>query len=495
MRKYILAIDQGTTGTTVLILDKKINIKAKVNQEFTQHYPQPGWVEHDPEEIWKVTCQVIKKALNVAKVKGSDIVAIGITNQRETTVLWNRKTSKSVHPAIVWQDRRTASFCEKLKKRKEVAKYIRQTTGLVIDPYFSGTKIRWILENVPQAKKLTGKKELAFGTIDSWLVWQLTAGVAHVTDVTNASRTLLMNLKKLKWDKKLLKTFGVPASCLPEIRSCSEIYGETKNVPGLPDGIPIAGIAGDQQAALFGQTCFEVGEAKCTYGTGSFLLLNIGSKPTLSKHGLLTSVAWQVGKEVSYALEGSAFIAGAAVQWLRDGLKIIKKSPDVEKLAESVKDSGGVYFVPALAGLGAPHWDPHARGLFCGLTRGTNQGHMARAVLEGIALSQHDILEAMQKDSKKKLKALRVDGGASANNLLMQFQTDVLQTPIIRPKILETTALGSAFLAGLAVGFWKNKDEIRKSFQIDKKFAAKMSSAQRKTKISEWQKAVKRASI
>lgn len=495
MSRYILAIDQGTTGTTALVIDRNLNILSKVNNEFAQHYPKPGWVEHDAAEIWQGTVKTVGEAIQRAGVTGGDIAAIGITNQRETTVLWERATSKPVHNAIVWQDRRTAATCERIKKNKAVARMVRQKTGLVLDPYFSGTKIDWILKNVPAAKTLAKDGKLAFGTIDTWLVWNLTGGAAHVTDVSNASRTLLMDLKTLSWDTKLLKTFGVPASVLPEIKSSSEVYGRTKNVLGLPDGIPISGMAGDQQAALFGEVCFAPGEAKCTYGTGSFLLMNIGKKPILSKSGLVTTVAWKIGKDVFYALEGSAFIAGAAVQWLRDELKIISKSSEVEVLAASVADTGGVYFVPALAGLGAPHWDPYARGLLTGLTRGSGRAEIARAVLEGVALSQYDILEAMQKDSGKKLKMLKADGGASANNLLMQFQSDVLGAQIVRPRIVETTALGAAFLAGLAVGFWKDREEIRKSFKVDRVFDPQMDKKKKSEKIAGWKAAVKRAMI
>lgn len=495
MSRYILAIDQGTTGTTALIIDRDLNVLAKVNNEFAQHYPKPGWVEHDANQIWQSTVKTVGEVIERAGAKGTDIAAIGITNQRETTVLWERATSKPVHRAIVWQDRRTAATCERIKKNKVIAKMVRQKTGLVLDPYFSGTKIDWILKNVPAAKALAKGGRLAFGTIDTWLVWNLTGGATHVTDVSNASRTLLMDLKSLSWDAKLLKTFGVPASVLPEIKSSSEVYGRTKNVPGLPDGIPISGMAGDQQAALFGEVCFAPGEAKCTYGTGSFLLMNIGKKPVLSKSGLVTTVAWKIGKDVFYALEGSSFIAGAAVQWLRDELKMISKSSEVEALAASVADTGGVYFVPALAGLGAPHWDPHARGLLTGLTRGSGRAEIARAVLEGVALSQYDVLEAMQKDSGKKLKMLKADGGASANNLLMQFQSDILRTQIVRPRVVETTALGAAFLAGLAVDFWKDKEEIRKSFKVDRVFEPLMDKKTRTEKIAGWKKAVKRAML
>lgn len=492
MSKYILSIDQGTTGTTVMVIGKDMDVLVKVNNEFKQYYPQPGWVEHDAEEIWEGTLKTIGQALKLAKIDGENVAAIGITNQRETTVMWDTTTSRSIHPAIVWQDRRTAGYCEKLKQRGLLKKVTRKT-GLVLDPYFSGTKVNWILSHVPLAKKLADKDHLAFGTIDSYLVWMLTGGQTHVTDVTNASRTLLMNLKTLKWDPELLEIFEVPKNILPSIRSSSEVYGHTKNVRGLPDGIPISGMAGDQQAALFGQACFEVGEAKCTYGTGSFLLMNIGSKPILSRSGLLTSVAWKIGDEVCYALEGSAFIAGAVVQWLRDELKIIKSAPEIEELAQSVSDNGGVYFVPALAGLGAPHWDPHARGMICGLTRGSQRGHLARAALEGIAFSQYDILMAMEKDSGKKLKTLKVDGGACANNLLMQFQSDILNCEIVRPEIIETTALGAAFLAGLAVGFWKDKKDIIRSFKVNKRFEPKIKNSERDSLTQKWQEAVKRS--
>lgn len=495
MTKYILALDEGTTGVTALLIDKAGAVVAKSNREITQHYPQPGWVEHDADEIWQTTLKTIGDVLLRAAVTGQDVAAIGITNQRETTLLWDRVTSKPVHPAIVWQDRRTANFCAALKKKKVLAQSVRKKTGLVLDPYFSATKIAWVLKNVPRAREFAQKKQLAFGTMDSWLVWQLTRGKVHVTDVTNASRTLLMDLKTLQWDAKLAQIFAVPLSVLPEIKSCSEVYGHTHGVQGLPDGIPIAGIAGDQQAALFGEACFAPGEAKCTYGTGSFLLMNIGKKPQLSKSGLLTTVAWKIGKDVFYALEGSAFIAGAAVQWLRDELKIISKSSDIEALASTVPDTGGVCFVPALAGLGAPYWDAEARGVLCGLTRGSGRGHIARAVLEGIALAQFDILTAMQRDSRKKLKTLKVDGGASANNLLMQFQSDILQCAIVRPRVVETTALGAGFLAGLAVGFWKNQEEIRTSFAIDKTFTPQMAKKTRDAKIQGWQRAVARAQV
>lgn len=493
--KYILAIDEGTTGVTVMLMDHNTQVKARVDVDFKQHYPKPGWVEHDALEIWDITQKLIQKVLSKASVRGQDIAGIGITNQRETTVLWNAKTGKPVYKAIVWQDRRTADFCAHLKADLATESFVKRHTGLVLDPYFSATKIKWILDHVPLAKKTLQKGELKFGTMDSWLVYNLTGHKVHVTDVTNASRTLLMNLATLRWDENLLKTFGVSQSVLPEIKSCAEVYGVTKNVKGLPDGIPISGMAGDQQAALFGQACFDVGQAKCTYGTGSFLLMNIGDTPTLSKSGLLTTVAWQFQKQLAYALEGSAFIAGAAVQWLRDEMGIIKKSSDVEALAKTVKDNGGVSFVPALAGLGAPYWEPNARGVLSGLTRGANRGHVARAVLEGIALSQYDILLAMQNDSGKKLTELRVDGGASENNVLMQFQADVLGCAILRPKNVETTAMGASFLAGLGVGYWSSPQDIKKVFKIDHKFKPKMPAQTKAQILGQWQKAIARAHI
>lgn len=492
MKDLILSIDQGTTGTTVLLLNSKLKVLAKQNQEFKQYYPQPGWVEHDPEEIWQSTLSTIKAALQQAKVKADRIACIGITNQRETTLVWDRKTSKTVHKAIVWQDRRTTPYCEKLKKSGK-EKWLREKTGLVIDPYFSGTKIKWILDNVKGTRDKAKKGQLAFGTIDSFLVWKLTQGQSHVTDASNASRTLLMNLKKLSWDHELLKLFQIPASLLPQICSNSEIYGKTQGVPGLPDGIPISGMAGDQQAALFGQACFKVGEAKCTYGTGSFLLMNVGQKPVISKSGLLSSVAWQIDGKTSYALEGSSFIAGAAVQWLRDELQIIKDATEIEKLALQVKDNGGVYFVPALAGLGAPHWRPEARGIITGLTRGSNRAHLARATLEGIAFQQMEILTAMEKDARQKCPSLKVDGGACKNNLMMQFQSDVLGTKIVRPQMVETTALGAAFLAGLGVGIWKSPQEISKTWKKDKEFKPKISTKVRDELRKKWQEVTAKA--
>lgn len=493
MKDLILAIDQGTTGTTVLIIDKELKVLSKKNNEFTQYYPQPSWVEHDPEEIWQSTLKTISQALEQSNIESNRIACIGITNQRETTIIWDRKSSEPIHRAIVWQDRRTTPYCNKLKQAGK-EKLFRLKTGLVLDPYFSGTKIKWLLDNVKGAREQANQGKLAFGTIDTFLVWKLTNGQNHVTDVSNASRTLLMNLKELQWDPKLLAELSIPPSLLPEICSSSMIYGTTKNIGCLPDGIPISGMAGDQQAALFGQACFKVGEAKCTYGTGSFLLMNVGPKPIISKKGLLSSVAWKIGNKVSYALEGSSFIAGAAVQWLRDELKIIESASQIESLAQSVDDNGGVFFVPAFAGLGAPHWNPNARGLIGGLTRGSNRGHIARACLEGIAFQQMDILEGMEKDIGKKCKTLKVDGGACANNLLMQFQADILGVNIVRPKMIETTALGAAFLAGLGVGIWKSQEEITQSWKEDKTFTPQINHKKRNELKEFWTKAIGRAS-
>ncbi|OGP17575.1 MAG: glycerol kinase [Deltaproteobacteria bacterium RIFCSPLOWO2_02_FULL_50_16] len=491
-KDVIMSIDQGTTGTTVVLLDHDLNVLAKHNQEFPQHYPQPGWVEHDPEEIWQCTITTIRKALELAGVSGDRIAGIGITNQRETTIIWDRCTGQALYKAIVWQDRRTAPLCDKLKKLGKEA-LIRRKTGLVLDPYFSGTKIRWILDHVSGARQRAKDGSLAFGTIDSFLVYKLTGHKEHVTDVSNASRTLLMNLQGLDWDQDLLKLLKIPASLMPLIQPSSKVYGTTKDVPGLPDGIPIAGMAGDQQAALFGQACFKAGEAKCTYGTGSFLVMNTGGKLVRSRYKMLTSVGWQLNGKVTYVLEGSAFIAGAAVQWLRDGLKIISSSPQVEELAGCVSDSGEVTFVPALVGLGAPHWKASARGLISGISRGTTSAHLARAVLEGIALSQYDILKAMEKDLGKRVRLLKVDGGASANNLLMQFQSDILGCQLVRPKMIETTALGAGFLAGLAVGFWKDQQEIANAWREDRVFKPHMMKKERGAILARWNKAVQSA--
>ena len=486
---YILALDQGTTGSTALVVDRRLNVKAKVNQEFRQNFPKPGWVEHDLEDIWTSVSETIKKALREARIKATDIAAIGITNQRETVGAWDRKTGKPAGRAIVWQDRRTADFCAQLMADGREA-LIKQKTGLVLDPYFSATKIRWMLQHDAKLAARADAGELAFGTIDTFLVSRLTGNTVHVTDVSNASRTSLFNIHTMQWDDELLALFGVPRKVLPEVRSCSEVYGTTKGLKVLPDGIPVAGMAGDQQSALFGQNCFRPGEAKCTYGTGAFLLMNTGTTPVTSQRGLLTTVAWKLGDEVNYALEGSSFIAGAAVQWLRDGLKLIKKSSDVEALARTVKSSEDVVFVPALSGLGAPHWRPHARGLIGGIDRGTTAGHIARATLEGIAFQIHDLAEAMRSDAGATIPAFKVDGGASANDLLMQFQCDLLQTRIERPKMVETTALGAAFLAGLGVGFWKSRDDVAKSWKRERTFTPRMAAEERSAHLAKWQKAV-----
>jgi len=492
MAPHVVAIDQGTTGTTVLVLDKRLTVKAKVNSEFPQHFPRPGWVEHDLEEIWDSTTGTLRRALAKAGVKGKDVAAIGITNQRETVAVWSRSTGRPVHRAIVWQDRRTAAACERLKAEgKEDG--VRERTGLVLDPYFSATKLAWLLQEVKGLRKRAEEGDLAFGTIDTFLTWRLTGGAAHVTDPSNASRTLLMNLRTLNWDPDLLELFGIPGTLLPRIGLSSEVYGTTRGLRVVPDGIPVAGIAGDQQAALFGQACFAPGEAKCTYGTGAFVLVNTGTEPTLSKHGLLTTVAWSLPGEVAYALEGSAFIAGAAVQWLRDGLGLIRQASDVEPLARSVPDTGGVVFVPALAGLGAPYWRPRARGLITGIDRGTTAAHLARATLEGIALEIHDLAAAMQAESGKPFPVFKVDGGATANDLLMQMQSDLLGVPVVRPRMVETTALGAAFLAGLAVGFWKSKEEIRASWKTDRRFTPRMKGPEREELLARWRTAVERA--
>jgi len=489
---HVLAIDQGTTGTTVLILDRRLAVRAKVNQEFRQIFPKPGWVEHDLEDIWGSTISTVQRALREAGLRGADVAAIGITNQRETTGLWDRRSGRPLHHAIVWQDRRTTEACAKLKQGGHEPR-VREKTGLVLDPYFSATKIRWLLDNVKGAREKAEAGEAAFGTIDSFLVWRLTGGAAHVTDVSNASRTLLMDLRSRAWDRELLDLFGVPRSVLPEIMPSSAVYGTTRGVKALPDGIPVAGIAGDQQAALFGQACFEPGEAKCTYGTGAFLLQNTGPQPIFSSRGLLTTVAWSVGGEVAYALEGSSFIAGAAVQWLRDGLGLIEKSADVEALAKQVKDSGGVTFVPALAGLGAPHWRPEARGVIRGIDRGTTAAHLARATLEGIAFLINDLSEAMRAEAERPIPVFKVDGGASHNDLLMQFQADLLGVPVERPRMTETTAFGAAFLAGLAAGVWKDREEIRRNWKVGKRFEPKMSPADREAHLARWRKALEAA--
>ncbi|MEQ8459492.1 MAG: glycerol kinase GlpK [Sandaracinaceae bacterium] len=492
MARHLMAIDQGTTGSTVVILGEDGKVLGKANREFPQHFPRSGWVEHDPEEIWASILASLADAQKAAGVRGEDCAGIGITNQRETTLVWDRSTGEAVHRAIVWQDRRTAGRCQALKKEGHEDLF-RSRTGLVLDPYFSGTKVEWILEHVDGAAARAEAGELAFGTIDSWLVWRLSQGAAHVTDVTNASRTLLYDIHRGVWDEELCGLLHVPTALLPEVRSCSEIYASTKGVPGLPDGTPIAGIAGDQQAALFGQTCFEVGDVKSTYGTGAFILMNTGTEAVASKNGLLTTVAWKIGDETVYALEGSAFIAGAAVQWLRDGLGLIGRSADVEALAEKAEDSGGVVFVPALVGLGAPHWDPDARGLIWGLGRDTTAAHLARATLEGIAFQIADLVRAMEADSGRSMGRLRVDGGASQNALLMQFQADLLDAEVDRPSFVETTALGAAYLAGLAVGVFPDLTAIREAHRIERNFSPAMDASVRRAHLDRWTRAVARA--
>ena len=490
--KYVVAIDQGTTGTTVLVLDNELRIVGRSTQEFRQIYPQPGWVEHDPGDIWTSVTAALEAALGQAGADTSAIAAIGITNQRETTVLWDKASLDPVCNAIVWQDRRTADLCGKLKSDGKESLF-RERTGLVLDPYFSGTKLRWMLDQDASRRARASAGELSFGTIDSYLVARLSAGAAHITDVSNASRTLLFGLKSLDWDDELLAILDIPREVLPAVKSSAEVYGQTRGIAGLPDGIPIAGIAGDQQAALFGQACFDTGDAKCTYGTGAFILMNTGSEPVASQSGLLTTVGWKLGAEsgeICYALEGSAFVAGAAVQWLRDGLGMISSAPEIEELARSVEDSDGVILVPALTGLGAPHWRPEARGIITGITRGTTKAHIARAALEGIALQNYDILKAMERDSGKLLKVLKVDGGASANNLLMQFQSDVLGVAISRPEITETTALGAAFLAGLATGVWNSKAEITKAWREQQRFEPTSDRSGVDEHLKRWDQAV-----
>jgi glycerol kinase len=486
--KYILAIDQGTTGSRAMLFDASLQIKASASQEFPQHFPLPGQVEHDLGDIWNSVAATVRKVMENSGVKPSEIAAIGITNQRETTCLWHRDAHATpLCRAIVWQDRRTAPECEKLRQRK-LEPWINRKTGLLLDPYFSGTKLAWMLKNVPGAGRLAADGKIAFGTIDSYLLYRMSG--EHRTDVTNASRTLLMNLKTCEWDDELLKLFKVPRAILPEILDSATAYGRTKKFLDFPDGIPITGIAGDQQAALFGQTCFTKGSAKCTYGTGAFAMLNTGNKPVYSKNQLLTTVAWRLNGKTTYALEGSAFIAGAAVQWLRDGLNLFSSSPQVEAMAESVQDTGGVIFVPALSGLGAPHWMSRATGLITGVTRGTTKAHVARATLEGIAFQVAELLLAMAKDYGSKPALLKVDGGASANDLLMQFQTDLLNTDVIRAEVMETTALGAAMQAGLAVGYWSDLDEIAKRWKAARSFAPRMKPAQRKAKMDGWARAI-----
>ena len=468
MKKYILALDQGTTSSRAIVLDHDGKICSVAQKEFTQYFPKPGWVEHNPNEIWSSQASVIAESISAIDINGLNIAGIGITNQRETTIVWDVDTEEPIYNAIVWQDRRTADYCDKLKA-EGLIDTIREKTGLIIDAYFSGTKIKWILDNVPGARQRAEQGKLRFGNVDSWLVWRLTRGEVHVTDVTNASRTMLFNINTLKWDADLLKLLDIPVSMLPEVKSSSEVYGHTKTTIFAHE-VPISGIAGDQQAALFGQMCIEPGAIKNTYGTGCFVMLNTGKKPVKSENNLLTTIAWKIGDKINYALEGSIYVGGSVVQWLRDGLCCIKSSSEIEELAASVPDSGGVFFVPALTGLAAPYWDQHARGTIIGITRGTTTAHIARAALDGIAFQTYDIARAMAKDMGAPLTELKVDGGASRNNLLMQYQANLLGIKVVRPKITETTALGAAYLAGLAVGFWKDLDEIKQQWQVERTF-------------------------
>jgi len=486
----VLALDQGTTSSRAILFDRRGEIRGVAQREFRQIFPRPGWVEHDPEEIWSSQHAVAAEALKNAGVTAADVAAIGITNQRETTIVWDRQTGRPIHNAIVWQDRRTAEFCDQLKSGGHLAT-VQQKTGLVIDAYFSGSKVRWLLDNVPGARAAADAGKLAFGTVDSWLLWKLTGGALHATDATNASRTMLYNIHALQWDDELLQLLRVPRSMLPGVRPSSEVYGQT-----LPDllgsSIRIAGVAGDQQAALFGQTCFARGLAKNTYGTGCFMLMNVGNDPVPSRHNLLTTVAWQRGGATDYAMEGSVFVGGAVVQWLRDGLGIVKSASEIEALAKTVPDAGGVYIVPAFAGLGAPHWDQYARGIITGITRGTTAAHFARAGLDSIAFQVADVLDVMQKDSGIKIKELRVDGGAAANDLLLQFQADLLRVPVVRPKVTETTALGAAYLAGLAVGYWKDPQEVQANWQVARTLEPRMGEAEVAHRRGRWAEALRR---
>ncbi len=490
---YVLAIDQGTTGTTVLVFNHEGEIVGRAYSEFTQHYPRPGWVEHDAEEIWRVSRRVVGTALGEAGVSARNLAAIGITNQRETTVMWDRQTGEPVHNAIVWQDRRTAGFCDELRERG-LADTFRDKTGLVIDAYFSGTKVKWLLDNVEGLRERAERGDIAFGTIDSWMVYKLTGGKVHITDYSNASRTLMYNIYDLKWDEELLEILGVPKEVLPEVKPSSYVFGETDPDVFFEATVPVAGIAGDQQAALFGQACYEPGLAKNTYGTGSFVLMNTGTEAVPSNEGLLTTIAWGIGDEpVNYALEGAIFITGAAVQWLRDGLGIIKDAAETEALAKSVEGNDGVYFVPALVGLGAPHWDSYARGTIIGITRGNTRAHIARAALESMAYQTRDVVEAMERDSGIQLKDFRADGGAVANTFLMQFQADILGVSVEVPEITETTAAGSAYMAGLATGFWDSKEELAEKWKLQRRYDPQMSEEEREGLHRRWLKAIERA--
>lgn len=491
MAKYVMALDAGTTSNRCILFNEKGEICSMAQKEFTQYFPKPGWVEHDPGEIWSTQLAVARQAMNEIHASASDIAAIGITNQRETAIVWDKNTGKPVYNAIVWQCRRTSEYCDSLKE-KGLTEMFQKKTGLVIDAYFSGTKVKWILDHVEGARERANRGELLFGTVETWLIWKLTKGAVHVTDYSNASRTMLFNINTLKWDDEILKELDIPKSMLPQAKPSSEIYGETD--PSFFGGrIPIAGAAGDQQAALFGQTCFEKGEAKNTYGTGCFLLMNTGETPVFSKNGLVTTIAWGIDGTVHYALEGSVFVAGAAIQWLRDELRLIDSASDTEYLAQKVEDSNGCYVVPAFTGLGAPYWDQYARGTIVGLTRGVNKDHIIRATLESLAYQVNDVLEAMKADSGILLSALKVDGGASANNFLMQAQADVSQAPVHRPNCVETTAMGAAYLAGLAVGYWKDKEDVKKNWTIDRIFQPQIAKETRQKMLSGWEKAVRYA--
>lgn len=492
MLRYLLAIDQGTTGSTVLVMSEDGVVRGRASREFPQYFPSPGLVEHEPQEIWASVTDALADALRSASVRADACAGIGITNQRETTLLWDRKSGRAAHRAIVWQDRRTSARCAELKNAG-LEPLFRARTGLVLDPYFSGTKLEWLLDQVDGARAHAERGDWVFGTVDSYLVHRLTAGALHITDVTNASRTLLFDIVRGTWDDELLGHLRIPRAVLPEVRSSSEVYGHTRGVPGLPDGIPIAGIAGDQQAALFGQACFETGDAKCTYGTGAFLLMNTGNSPMPSKNGLVTTIAWRIGDKTTYALEGSSFVAGSAVQWLRDQLHIIRKADEIEALAASVPSADGVVFVPALTGLGAPHWDPDARGLITGITRGTSAAHIARATLEGIAFQISDLAAAMATDAQRPITRLRVDGGAAQNNLLMQFQSDLLGVPVDRPENVETTALGAAYLAGLALGVFPDHAAVQRAHTLNRTWTPTMASDERKQHLFRWRQAVLRA--
>ena len=492
MEKYLLALDQGTTSSRAIIFDKEGHIKAKAQKEFTQLFPQPGWVEHNPKEIWQSQSAVIVEAMTKMGITEESIAGIGITNQRETTIVWDAETGEPVYNAIVWQDRRTSAYCDELK-RKGLVDRIHEKTGLFIDAYFSGTKIKWILENVPGARRKAEAGLLRFGNVDAWLIWKLTNGTVHATDVSNASRTMLFNINTLQWDEDLLKLLDIPVSLLPEVKSSSEIYGSAQ-LESWKSTVPIAGVAGDQQAALFGQMCIKPGSVKNTYGTGCFIMLNTGKQVVMSQNNLLTTVAWKIGNEVNYALEGSVYVGGSVVQWLRDGLGIIRKSSEIEELARSVPDSGGVFFVPALTGLAAPYWDQYARGAIVGLTRGTTAAHIARAALEGICYQVYDVLQAMENDRHARPREIRVDGGAIANNFLMQFQADICRCPVVRPRILETTALGAAYLAGLAVGYWKDVEDLKEQWNQEKTFRPQMEESLSQQLLHDWHRAVGRAS-